>query len=224
MPRHVSLAGAFLLSWGASSLCSAQTQVGPREYALSLLQNEVPVGVVVPNELLQQGKWMPRPETTPASRAAFRTGLASSLDTFNAAKGMFRATQQEGVVHVRGLDEPVEVTSALGRYANVEQALGLPALAAVFQRGVAAMRGYGPMAVLGSGPSPTQGPDCLLDTPVNVVEGPTTAIALLDRIVRQAPGVAWVVTYRRDSPGQRLQVNVGLLCANGAHAKISVFR
>ena len=86
------------------------------------------------------------------------------------------------------------------------------------------MRGFEPQALLGSGGTLSPGSECPIDRRVDLPGGSMTAIALLDQIVRQVPGVVWVVTYRKEPASASLQVNVGLLCWNGWHAKITVFQ
>ncbi len=222
MPCKASVAGAVTCLSVAASVCLGQSQQGPREYAVTLVQNRVPVGLVLERGMLEQGKPIVPPESSEADRAAFRERLTSSLDLFNAAGGTFRATEVGGVVHLRSVDEPTDVTDALRRQDHTPESLELPLLGAVFRRGAATLTGSEPQAVVGSGPVPRPGPGCPLETPVHVPAGSATVVGLLDGIVRQVPGVAWVVTY--DGAANRdLKLHVGLLCSDGSHIKISAY-
>jgi hypothetical protein len=214
---------SFDVTANPADLRQGQAYNNPRVFALTLAQNDVPVGIVIPAEFLRGGKGMPHPEITADSKAAFRIDLAARLDVFNADKGTFRASQGEnGVVHIRSINEPMEVTRALEHYSYAEPAVRLSALAVAFRHGVEGMRGYRPQAIAGSGVQPTPGPECPIDDPVEFAGGSTTAMGVLDQIVHQVPGIVWLVTYRQ-VPTSPLEVNLGLLCTNGGYFTISVF-
>lgn len=204
-------------------LSQGQANNNPRVFAIALAQNEVPAGIVIPAEFLRGGKGMPHPEITTARQAAFRVDLLARVDLFNADKGAFRASRGEsGVVHIRSVEEPIEVTRALEHESEIELASG-PAIGVVFRTGVTAIRGYAPEGLLGSGGPSTPEPECPLDRRVELPKGRMTAMGVLDAIVRQVPGMAWVVTYRRVPASPSLEMKLGLLCSNGRYLTISVF-
>ena len=215
---------SFDVTANPADLRQGQAYNNPRVFALALAQNDVPVGIVIPAEFLRGGKGMPHPEITADTKAAFRMDLAARLDLFNADKGTFRARRGEnGVVHLRSVNEPIEVTEALEHFSNVEPAVRLSALGVAFRHGVEAMSGSRPQALLGSGVMPTSGPECPIDDPVEFPGGSMTALGVLDQIVHQVPGIVWLVTYRKVPTSPRLQVNLGLLCTSGGYLTISVF-
>jgi hypothetical protein len=65
------------------------------------------------------------------------------------------------------------------------------------------------------------GPECPLSLPVRIPHGSWSAIALLDTIVDQAPGLAWVVTYDPELP--HANIKVGLMCPDGSTERINAF-
>jgi hypothetical protein len=94
----------------------------------------------------------------------------------------------------------------------------VPVQAAVALRAVAALTGQDAQGIVGSGITP--GPECEFDRPVRVPGGPMPFTVLLDSIVRQVPGLAWIVLYDADAPARGLKV--GLLCRTGADRLTSV--
>jgi len=209
--------------FSSTGLCGVDAS-DPRSYAMSLAQNDVPGGVVVPAERLASRAERP-PDLRSLDKAAFRGSLAARVEAFNSTSKVFRASEHDGVVHIRSVDEPIEVTRSLAQSVDVTAAQGVPAISAVFRQGVAAMRGFEPQAILGSGSGGfATGPECPIYSPVEVNRGPMTTVALLDQIVRQVPGLVWVVTYRKNAMKGTVDVDVGVLCWTGWHATISVFR
>jgi hypothetical protein len=207
------LAGLGLLLAGSAT--GAPQPTHPRTYALTLARSGVPVVLVVPKEFFSPGG-MTLAEIDQITRSGFGDSLRSSLALFNAASGRFQATEKDGVVHVRELDQPAEVTSSLERTGELEAVVGLPVLAAMLRRVVPAMRGYALEGLIGSGGLLTPGPECPIDRRVDLAGGVMTASALLDEIVRQAPGLVVAVTYRRPTTHPGFQVNVGVLCPSGS--------
>lgn len=212
---------AVLCAWGAvGTLCFGEdTQPNPAEYTALLAQNEVPSGLVVADHFLRGRTGPPRPDSPLAKKGAFRDSLLSRLDLFNRATGAFRALQKDGVVHVRSLEEPVEVTTALEREVRFAGALSVPAISAVVRHVVAALRGEEIGGIVGGGMLP--GPECGVNQRVTVPEGPATPTAILDAIVLQAPGLAWIATYRPDAPKEYLEL--GLMCGDGSWVSMNVY-
>ena len=223
MPKEVAVVSALFCSLALpSSVCLGQTaQERPGEYTIALAQSGVPVGLVAPRDVLIGRHAVPHSETMAAGTSISREGLASSLDLFNTAKGGFRARQEGGVVHVRSLEEPAEVGSALERSTLMEEAVEVPAFGAIYRYVVRAMSGVEPpQGFVFSGALP--GPECPINRPVRMPEGSLSAIALLDQIVRQVPGLVWVVSYSPEAPNAGLKV--GRMCPDGEFVRTEVYR
>ena len=223
MPREVAVVSALLCSLAmVSSVCLGQTaQVRPGEYTISLAQSGVPVGLVAPREVLAGRHAVPHSETIVAGRSIEGEDLASSLNLFNTAKGGFRARQEGGVVHVRSLEEPTEVGSALERSTLMEEPVEVPAFGAIYRYVVRAMSGVEPpQGFAFSGALP--GPECPINHTVRMPGGSLTAIALLDQIVRHVPGLVWVVSYSPEAPNMGLKV--GFMCPAGEFVRTEVNR
>lgn len=190
----------------------------PRDFVLSLLRSRVPTGVVLPRELLYGSPAVGQNEFAGANSPG---QLNTALERFNSAHARFRASNEAGVVHLRENDLPGEITAVLERSASMVRETQVSILGAVFRHGVFAMAGYEPQSIIGSGADVRPTPECPLLAPVDVPDGPTTPTRLLDGVVRQVPGIAWIVTYGR-KPDSSLDLRVGLICSDGKHLMISV--
>jgi hypothetical protein len=202
------------------AFCVESTEPNPRELVLSLLRNGVPTGIVVPGEVLRSARQVERSEA-PGAHAPWQ--LNAALDHFNSGHGRFRASNDTGVVHLRDSELPGDVAAVLERSAPIGRSLRIPVLGAVFRQGVMAMGGYEPQSIIGSGADVKPTAECPLLAPVDVEQGPTTPTELFDSLVRQVPGIAWVVTYER-MPDSSLNLRVGLMCSDGKHLTIAVHR
>jgi len=194
------------------------TVTSVREFLVDLARNEVPAGVVASEEALG-GRGIPHDVRPASSKKAFRADMGSRVGRFNAVNTGFQAIEKAGIVHVRGVDEPIGVGATLESYVSVRNGSGIPVIEAVLKRVVGAVRGRELQGFVGTGSFP--GPECPLDRPVNLPEGPTPLIALLDQIIRQVPGLVWLVTYEPGLPNNNLKV--GLLCPDGASVKVTVY-
>jgi len=214
-------AAMFFSSMIASAPCSGQEpESAPLDFAITLAQNEVPVGIVALRTLVAHTTGLPNREVTAADKAAFRDVLASRLDRFNASNGGFRATRDNGVVHLRTAEGPSDVSAALERSRYTKGAAEIPAMTAVLKFVVGAMRGVDPpegLAFAGILP----GPECPLYSPIQIREGSSSAVELLDETVQQVPGLVWIVSYTSDSPDEDLKV--GLMCTSGNTQQIDVY-
>lgn len=222
MTRFIGVGlAALLCAWGAGgALCLGDdAQPNPAEYTALLAQNGVPSGLVVADHFLGARRGLPRPESPLTIKGAFRDSLFSRLELFNRATGSFRALQKDGVVHVRSLEEPAEVTTALEGEVRFAGAVSVPAVSAVIMHVVAAIRGQEVEGIVGGGMLP--GPECGVNQRVTLPEGPATPTAVLDAIVLQAPGIAWIATYRPDAPKEHLEL--GLICADGSWVSMNVY-
>jgi hypothetical protein len=215
MVRGTCVAITAISILAVSALSAGQTEQRPRDYVRTLVRGGAPVGLVMGEVAPRATGWMsPRKARPDESPPLTEEALIASLEGFNSAKGSFKATRPDDVVYVKDVHTPVEVKEMLQRRQYIQRARGIGALAVVFQRVLKAMGGQRPRAVIGSGPMPEEGPGCPMLSPVDVPDGSISAIDLLDQTVRQAPGLAWIVTYRSDSETD-LQVRVGLLCSTG---------
>ena len=222
MPKEIAVASVLLCSLvtAASVAFGQSAQVSPAQYAMSLAQDGVPAGIVASREVLAQVRRMPRPQATVGTPSVVRGTLASGLDLFNAAKGAFRASQDDGIVHLRSLEEPAEISSALDRSTQLDEAVEVPAMHAIYRYVVRAMRGVEPsQGYVWTGGLP--GPECPINRPIRIAGGPATAIGLLDQVVRQVPGLLWVVSYNPDQPSVALKV--GLMCQDGSFFRTDVY-
>jgi hypothetical protein len=56
--------------------------------------------------------------------------------------------------------------------------------------------------------------------PVRIPAGKTRPIDILDQVVRQVPGITWLVTYRAVAPDHEFKI--GLMCGNGSFMRTEV--
>jgi hypothetical protein len=227
MPKGAFVACvAILCLAGQPSMCLGEEQPNLREFGMRLARSAVPAGIVASDRALRQLGGGPAVASQATEEAAFKRDLTSQLARFNAARGLFRATRTDGIVRIRAAEEPADVMTALERR-TYDAVVDVPALAAVLHHVTWAMSGSQPTGIMGVGAEPE--PDCPMQTPVRIPAA-TSAIEALDQIVRQVPGLVWVVTYDSESQGRPMRVGqtgaasgdvfrrtltVGLMCADG---------
>jgi len=136
---HVSSLPIAAVVLSLVAVCSAQgLPPDVQELGVALAARGVPAGLVVPEEAPADAtEEYPSPavQAAASARVLFATGaLPAVLSRFNAASASLRATDANGVVHVRSLDEPREVRAALERRVYVEPADDVPVMEAVFMR------------------------------------------------------------------------------------------
>jgi hypothetical protein len=218
--KHITIAGIVAsMVVPAASVCRGQdTHVGTRAFAVVLAQNGVPCGVVAPEVVMAWRPGDPRVEATFASKVAFGSGLSSTLESFNARNGLFQATQSGGIVHLRSREEPPDVMAALHREAVVKAEVEIPAATALVSEVALAMRGWEQGGIIGVGAVPA--PESLLNRVVRIKKGRSSPITLLDEVVRQVPGLVWLVTYNPGLPNQDLKV--GLMDAEGMTLMLTI--
>jgi hypothetical protein len=188
-----------------------------RDLARRLASNGTPAGVVVPEGVL--GRLAVDDGPPGATNRPLKLWDPAGLALFNQRNVALSAKEANGVIHVRGADEPRTIQDLLETPIVVDEANGITVIDSIFRRVVGAMRGHEPDALMGTGIMPSR--ECPVDATVTVPGGSTTPIELLDAIVRQTPGIVWLVTYRPESPTET--VKVGLLCADGWTLTMEVF-
>ena len=191
----------------------AELPPGPRAFGMLLARHGVPAGIVASASALEAHGPIPSGDASLDERARFRDELLSQLERFNAAGGAFRAELEDGVVHMHGVDEPAALAGRVR-----EAAVDVPALAAIVHHVAPAMSGIAPGGVAGVGLQP--GPGCPVSSPVRFPAG-ITARDALDAVVKQVPGLAWVVSYGPGAPAKDLKA--GLLCGDGYYGRVTVF-
>lgn len=138
--------------------------------------------------------------------------LERELAVFGKRHAEFAIEPEEQAVRLISGSAPREILESLKRPGSLSAPLEMSASAAV-NHGVAYMlRQYKVMGILGSGQTP--GPGCPLGAPVRLEPGPTTPLKLLDAIVLQVPGLAWLVVH---VDGTADQLKVGLWCPDGMY-------
>ena len=204
---------------GPSSAQAPGPSTSPLELAADLARRGVPGGfVVLARELGDVSSKSSRPAPAGALQS-LEAGVTATLDQFNAAGSHYQATSADGFVHVRSVREPDDLRRTLERQVRIDQSSELSAGDAVFMRVVKALSGKEPLGIIGTGSFP-DGPKCPLDRRVRITAGWTSATRMLDEIVRQVPGLTWLVTYDADAPYYGLEV--GLVCGDGGTARITV--
>ena len=219
MARHatavVALAGAVVCD---ITVCQAEDGgAGAGAFAVMLAKHGVPCGIVSPPAVVAWGRveGPGNPET--ASKDPFGLGLGETLAAFNRHGPLFRATKVNGVVHIRAVDEPVEITRAL----LVETLFGNDSdgpAAGCIGLATSAIRAGEMRGVIGSGPLPNA--ESALNRRVHLSKGSYSALRVLDEVVKQASGVLWFVNYVPGQGGQ--QVSVGLMDSSGAYLKFTM--
>jgi hypothetical protein len=215
--RWVALAAVW--SWGVSASIglSQSPTTNPWDYGLSLAQHDIPGGVVAPERVAGERRRVPPEAKSPKDKALFKERIAATLEAFNAEHAGFAAGQENGVIHIRSIEEPTPVSNALERRTTFSERATNVAVLDVMMKGVlGAMRGAEIRGWVGGGAEP--GPECSPLRPVRVPGGSVTAVELLDEVVRQVPGLVWYVTY--DSENLSQDVKVGLICSNGTIVNI----
>jgi hypothetical protein len=216
MSAQVVLLG--LLAAVVAPVCAAQNPpVDVHELGVALAARGVPAGLMVPVEAQEATDEYPPPSVQAAARARalFATGeLPAVLSRFNASSGSLRATNENGVVRVRSLEEPHDVRAALERRVYVEEADDVPVMEAIFTRVLGLLAGREPQGLVGSIVTrPGDEPAC---PPARRVRlgGEDSVIGTLDNIVRQVPGLVWRLTYDPAAPLESLRI--GIICADGS--------
>jgi hypothetical protein len=217
-PRIVIL-NAIACIGGMPVLSTAQSDpTAIRDYAIDLAANGVASGLIIPADALEQAKVRGFSKPTDATQAAFKSDLTSSLSAFNAKQGRFRAADRAGVVHVRSVDVPADVESALERSADTDGASDIPALYVIHTLVLPAITGRRAAGVGDVGVA--EDPACPMYQPVRIPAGKTRPIDILDQVVRQVPGITWLVTYRAGGPDREFKI--GLMCGNGSLMRTEV--
>jgi hypothetical protein len=215
MRPHFPLAAA-LACVLTSSVAATQDQAafGLRRFATELAHRGVAAGVVA-----EEGTFGVANGT--ASNEPSAEGLETLLGRFNAAAAhkIKAAADPSGTVHVRATDEPASVRDLVENQLIVPEARTISVRDAVFRRVIGALRGQEPQAMMGTGLVP--GPDCPLDKPIRLSGNSTSLLGALDEIVKQAPGLVWLVTYDPVSPVP--SARVGVLCPDGVALRMEVY-
>jgi hypothetical protein len=218
--RAILIFALFLTGGPIISLAPAPSpSTSPRELADDLARQGVPGGIVVLNSELADVSSLSSRRAPADALQSPDAGVSARVNQFNAVGSHYHATSGDGFVHVRSVREPDDLRLVLERDVHVDESSELSARDAVFMRVVKALSGKEPQAIIGTGGFP--GPECPLGRPVHVPAGWTSVTRMLDDIVKQVPGLVWLVTYDFDAPDYGLEV--GLLCGGGAAVRITVF-
>jgi hypothetical protein len=188
---------------------SQTTTESARELAMFFARNGVPAGFVLPAAELAAVR-------APSHQAATLQGEGETLRTilsrFNDTHASLRASVRAGMVHVRGTKEPATVRESLERTVYVPPPDGVTAFDAVFIHVVGLLAGREPQGIVGSIVT-TEESDCRVTGSLRL-GGEGTVVSVLDAIVRQSPGLVWLVTYDPAFPAETMQV--GLMCPDGS--------
>jgi hypothetical protein len=191
-PHSVILIGIMCVG-GMPVLSTAQSDpTAIRDYAIDLAANGVPSGLIIPAAALERAKVRGYRKPTEATQTAFKSDLTSSLSTFNAKQGEFRAADRGGVVHVRSVDIPADVESALERSADTVGVSNTPALYVIHTLVLPAITGRRAAGGVGDA-GVEEDPACPMYQPVRIPAGKARPIDILDQVVRQVPGITWLV-------------------------------
>jgi len=122
--------------------------------------------------------------------------------------------REGGVLHVRTTREPRRVTELLNRSIHVDAAPDVQAIDAIMRIILNAVRGDGSAGAFHA--SGREG------TLVTIRGGPTTFMQALDDVVRQVPGLVWLLTFTPQEGGRNFQIV--LLGPPGSGGGTCVFR
>ena len=165
-----------------------------------LRAHHVPLGLILPpgeTGELQDGR-----TSLPAHLVSDRAALIAWIGMHG---GPFRADDENGVLHIRSVEEPELIGHLLAREIHLdrdeEMRFGVTALV----RLVSLIAPEPDPGFAGSGLS-----GCPLERPLRLPAGRYTVASYLDAIVRHVPGSVWTLRYNPEAPG--LDVNVSLSC------------
>jgi len=189
----------------------AGPRIGPRDVAMLMASRQMPAGVIAPTVVMSVG---PPPPPSPPSETD--DGLVAR---FTASLPSFDAVRDGTVVHVLPKDLPPRIRARLDQKLNLDSMSDTSAVGMVI-RFADSLRGrISPNALAGGG---LPGPKCPL---ANTVHLPDTALSTqqaLDEVVKQVPGLVWVVTY--DAAVPDLDFALGLMCGGGETVLVEVAR
>jgi len=190
---------------------SAGPRIGPRDVAILMASRQMPAGVIAPTVVMSVG---PPPPPSPASETD--DGL---LARFTASLPSFDAVRDGKVVHVLPKDLPSKIRARLDQKLELESTSDTSATGMVI-RFADALRGrISPNALAGGG---LPGPKCPLANTVHLPDTPMSTQQALDAVVKQVPGLVWIVTY--DAAVPDLDFALGLMCAGGETVLVEVAR
>jgi hypothetical protein len=190
---------------------SAGPRLGPRDMAILLASRQVPAGVVAPTVIMSVG---PPPPPSPAGETddALLARFTGSLPSFDAVR-------DGAIVHILPKDLPPRIRERLDQRLNLDSTRDTTAVGMVV-RFADTLRGrISPGAVAGGG---LPGPKCPLANTVHISDTPLSVQQALDQVVKQVPGLVWVVTY--DSAVPDLDFALGLMCGGGETVLVEVAR
>lgn len=188
---------------------TAGPRLGPRDIAILLASRQVPAGVIAPTVIMSVG---PPPPPSPAGETD-----DALLARFTASLPFFDAVRDGPVVHVLPKDLPPRIRERLDQRLNLDSTRDTSAVGMVV-RFADTLRGrINPGAVAGGG---LPGPKCPLANTVHLPDTPLSVQQALDEIVKQVPGLVWIVTY--DSAVPDLDFALGLMCGGGETVLVEV--
>ena len=178
----------------------------PRTFAVGLARSGLSIGMVVEKGLLSDGK--PSPVTDP--NVLQGETLQAAMARFNRSTPDVRASEHSGVVRIQSANLPPAIQAELNRAVYVPPVEGVLVWEAVFVKALGLLAGREPQGFAGTGIG--EGAACGLDRRIRL-GGEATVTETLDAVVRQAPGLIWVITYSDDNPLQTMEI--GVLCPDG---------
>lgn len=203
--RHITRAAGIVILAIPLVAFGAERQENPREFAIALARSGISGGLILPKSRLNAPS-----EEAVAEGVRRGETLDSTLAQFNASHPGVRASARAGVVRVHETEVPAVVLEALARSVYVAPVDEISVWEAVFVKTVGLIAGREPQGFAGTGVGTSVG--CPMNRRIRLPNEPTIE-RVLDGIVRQVPGLMWVVTYSEESPLETLEV--GIICADG---------
>lgn len=176
---------------------------GALDVAAELVRQRVTAGVTM---CWPRGQRQASEDAVPAAESD-----VTACDELNAS--LFQR-REGGVLHVRTTREPRRVTELLNRSIDIEAGSDVQAIDAVMRIILKAVRGNGSAGEISSISAQSW--------PVTLRGGRTTFMEALDDVVRQAPGLVWLLTFASRDGGSDFVIH--LLGMPGGGAGTCVFQ
>lgn len=192
---------------GPGLISKTRATADAQTFAHALAEAGHPSGFIMP--MSERQRLLP-----PDSGEMLTLGEAVAAFT---ARGRYRASTQNGVIVVRHVRTPEDIAGVLDaprRMAPIRQ----PFSAALFDSVLRSLARRRVRGVPGREPGP--GPDCPVDSTVEIPGRLASITGTLNAMVARTKGVAWLVRFGGDNDTSRLQV--GYVCGNGVWSALSV--
>lgn len=189
---------------------------GVRDLAVRLAANAIPAGVISPDAAFTAvGR---PPVKDPRGLEAFRAELPLILAEFERKHPSFLVQSLPGVVVIVDKDQPHIVADLLGRSIFLPGVREATAADAIVKHLAGRLRNTTITGLAGVGPAP--GPSCPLGATVKFGPVSHTVSTFLNDVVRQVPGLVWVVTY--SVAEQPSNIRIGIVCPDGASLRMPI--